>query len=301
MGKERKKSATINCLFMLAIADTLVLLMYGFILIPIGLRKYLIGWWSGHNYNHITLTYFTEVSRIFNQVSAFITMLVTFQRYVSVCLPHRAKQLCSVRQVNIVTAVSYIVSILFFLPNFFIYVIERNPETNRYQQVSLPLAYSTSFQILHSTLATGLITYVIPVSTLSFMSVQILRTMREQSKVVQQSSERNQAHKDLTKSSIAIVALFILCQSFYLVYRVLMWVYDPYFKYSRCGGSLQFFAFTPFVTMVINSASNFLIYVILAKGFRKKVMLLFAAKNKVVPINIRLGDTKASVPADTVN
>ncbi|ELU08999.1 hypothetical protein CAPTEDRAFT_214449 [Capitella teleta] len=129
MGREKKKSTTINCLFMLAISDSLVLFTHGCMIIPLGIRKYFFGWWNGHN-NYIALTYGVELARTFNQVSAFITMLVTFQRYVSDCLPHRAKQLCSVRLVNIITAVSYIVSILFFLPNFFLYVIVEDSVTH---------------------------------------------------------------------------------------------------------------------------------------------------------------------------
>ncbi|ELU06705.1 hypothetical protein CAPTEDRAFT_209658 [Capitella teleta] len=283
MGRERKKSATINCLFMLAIADSLVLITYGFMLIPVGIRKYFFGWWNGHNYNHIALRYGSELTRTFNQVSAFITMLVTFQRYVSVCLPHRAKQLCSVRLVNILTAVSYVVSILFFLPNFFLYAILVDSITNRYRFISQPLVHSSAFQILYATVATGLVTYVIPVSSLSFMSIQILRTLKTQSKMMQKSDDRTQARKDLTLSSVAIVALFLICQSFVLIKSVLMWLYDPYSDSSRCEGELQYFSFVPYITMIANSSANFAIYVILAKGFRKKVTRLLKGRNQVAP------------------
>ncbi|ELT91199.1 hypothetical protein CAPTEDRAFT_207729 [Capitella teleta] len=218
MGRERKKSATINCLFMLAIADSLVLITYGFMLIPVGIRKYFFGWWNGHNYNHIALRYGSELTRTFSQVSAFITMLVTFQRY-----------------------------------------------------------------ILYATVATGLVTYVIPVSSLSFMSIQILRTLKTQSKVMQKSDDRTQARKDLTLSSVAIVALFLICQSFVLIKSVLMWLYDPYSDSSRCEGELQYFSFVPYITMIANSSANFAIYVILAKGFRKKVTRLLKGRNQVAP------------------
>ncbi|ELT96094.1 hypothetical protein CAPTEDRAFT_195618 [Capitella teleta] len=234
MGRERKKSATINCLFMLAIADSFVLLTYGFIVIPMGLRKLAYGLWSGHNYEFTSFIYAVEVARIFNQVSAFIIMLVTFQRYVSVCLPHRAKQLCSVRLVNILTGISYIASILFFLPNFFTYVLVKNSVTHRYYAESQPLVLSSTFQILYATLATGLVTYVIPVSTLSFMSIQILGSITAQNKTMRQTVHRNQVRKDLTLSSIAIVVIFTICQSFMFIRRVLMWVYDPYSRFVRC-------------------------------------------------------------------
>ncbi|ELT90632.1 hypothetical protein CAPTEDRAFT_192020 [Capitella teleta] len=295
MGKERKKSATINCLFMLAIADTLVLLTYGFILVPLGIRKYFYGWWNGHNYNHVTIIYVVEAARIFSQVSAFITMLVTFQRYVSVCQPHRAKQLCSVRLVNQLTVVSYVVSIIFFLPNFFTYYLEMNNDTHRYLTVSKPLVLSPAFKILYSSIASVIVTYIIPIASLSFMSIQILRAMSAQSKVMQQSHERSQARKDLTLSSVAIVGLFIICQSFNSANRVLMWVYEPYAANARCGGVLQYIFMVPYLSMIMNSAANFGIYVVLAKGFRKKVIRLFVGQNRVAPQDSTemIGDTVA--------
>ncbi|ELU15179.1 hypothetical protein CAPTEDRAFT_211743 [Capitella teleta] len=299
MGRERKKSATINCLFMLAIADSFVLLTYGYMLIPMGLRKLAFGWWSGHNYNHISFVYVIEVARIFNQVSAFITMLVTFQRYVSVCLPTRVKQLCSVRLVNMLTAISYVASTLFFLPNFFAYVLVKDKDSHRYESVSQPLALSSAFQILYGTVATGLVTYVIPISGLSFMSIRIIRAMRVQSHAIQPAGALNRTSRDLILSSIAIVALFTICQCFMLITRVLMWIYDPYFKYARCGGELQYFDFVPYITMVINSAANFAIYMILAKGFRKKFVGLFVADNQVAPnmSPCAIGETRSRLPA----
>ncbi|ELU10121.1 hypothetical protein CAPTEDRAFT_187286 [Capitella teleta] len=290
MGRERNTSATVNCLFMLAITDTLVLLSNGIAIIPLGLRKLVFGWWNGHNYNNVALLYGIEISRIFNQISAFITMLVTFQRYVSVCYPNRAKQVCSVRLSNIVVAISYLASVLFFLPNFFLYVLVKD-SSNRYRGKTLPLALNKTFQVLYSGAATAIVTYIIPVSTLIFMSIQILRAMHAKSQAAQLS--REQARKDLTLSSVAIVALFVVCQSFSSANRVLMWVYDPYFVAARCGGDLQYFFFVPQVAMVTNSAANFAIYVVLAKGFRKKVKRLFSRQSRVAhdDSNGRIGDT----------
>jgi N-acetylmuramic acid 6-phosphate (MurNAc-6-P) etherase len=51
---------------------------------------------------------------------------------------------------------------------------------------------------------------------------------------------------------------------------------------GRCLGALEYYAFVPNVAMAINSAANFGIYVIFAKGFRKKIMKLIK-KNKVEP------------------
>ncbi|ELT97331.1 hypothetical protein CAPTEDRAFT_204847 [Capitella teleta] len=282
MSKERKKSSTINSLFMLAIADSCVLISYSY-LIPVGIRKYVGGWFSGHNFNHIAFVYVKEAARVFNQVSAFITMLVTFQRYVSVCLPHRAKQLCSVSLVNKLTAASFLFSAIFYLPQFLYYTLEKN-EFGRYYSVSRSFVANQVFQVIYSAILTLLISYVIPVSTLIFMCIRILRVMHQQGKLFQQSDERSRTRRDLTISSIAIVILFVVCQSFTYATRVLMWIYNPFYKYSRCGGVLQTYSFVPHIALMFNSAANFVIYICFAKAFRKKLFGIFCKSSKVAPM-----------------
>ncbi|ELT93634.1 hypothetical protein CAPTEDRAFT_191772 [Capitella teleta] len=281
MGRERKKSSTINCLFMLAIADSFVLLNYGGILIPNGIYAMVLERRNPErmNFFRFTWTYFVSAARIFNQVSVFITMLVTFQRYVSVCLPHQAKRLCSVKLVNILVAISYVVAILYFLPNFFFYRLVKNSSDVLTPQVHT-VTLSRLYQILYSTIGFCLMTYVAPVGALGFMSIHIIRDMRRSTA---QSSQGESARKDLNRSSIAIVALCAVCQSVSTANRVLMWIFgEDFFRVVSCGGRLYFFLLVPHVLIVINSASNFIIYVTLAKGFRKKVQRLFS-KNRVVP------------------
>jgi hypothetical protein len=51
---------------------------------------------------------------------------------------------------------------------------------------------------------------------------------------------------------------------------------------ASCLGPLEYYALVPNVMATFNSAANFLIYVIFAKGFRKKVGKLIA-RNKIEP------------------
>ncbi|ELT99861.1 hypothetical protein CAPTEDRAFT_210848 [Capitella teleta] len=283
MARERKKSSIINCLFMLAIADSFVLLNYFVVLIPNGIIKYALNWDKGINYSIFVWTYFVETARIFNQVSVFLTMLVTFQRYVSVCLPHQAKRLCSVKLVNILVALSYLVAILYFFPNFFLFTMVKDT-SGRFTPRIHPVVKSPLYQILYSTIGFSLLTYVIPGTALGFMSIQIIRAMRSQGTMMQPSLGASSVRKDLTLSSIAIVIICLACQSFSIANKALIWVYgDRFATATRCGGQLHYFYLIPHVTMVINSACNFIIFVVLAKGFRKKVQRLLVAEKRVTP------------------
>jgi hypothetical protein len=61
-----------------------------------------------------------------------------------------------------------------------------------------------------------------------------------------------------------------------------MWIYDPFLKYALCGGELFYFSAVPHLAVMFNSAVNFAIYVLCAKGFRAKVAALFRRKNRGV-------------------
>ncbi|ELU09345.1 hypothetical protein CAPTEDRAFT_195769, partial [Capitella teleta] len=225
LGKERKKSSTIQALCLLAVADSMLLLSY-LSLVAFGIRGMTNGYYEALPFAAFASVYMYELARIFNQVSTFLTVILMWQRYVAVCLPHKAKQLCTVRMVNTTSACSSVAACVFYLPNFFLYSTKFSSDRFFYP-VSRPLVLNTYFQTIYSVILTYLVSYIVPVASLTCMSVAILRSLKSHSNSATSSNSQN-ARKDLTKSSIAIVIIFVLCQSFQPIRRVLMWVYDPY-------------------------------------------------------------------------
>ncbi|ELT94710.1 hypothetical protein CAPTEDRAFT_209371 [Capitella teleta] len=175
------------------ITDTFVLLNYGVILIPNGIYKMISGWDSGFNLYLVTFTYLTEAARIFNQ------------RYIGVCLPHHAKKFCTVKLVNITVAISYVLAFIYFVSNFYIYQVDTN--THRFILRIQSVAQDPMYQILYSIVGFSLMTYIIPVTTLGFMSIQIIQSMKRVSNSIQASQSASSVRKDLTNSSIAIVVV----------------------------------------------------------------------------------------------
>ncbi|ELT98169.1 hypothetical protein CAPTEDRAFT_208274 [Capitella teleta] len=283
MAPERKKSSTVQALCLLAMADSLLLVVYAGTIPAMGFRKFVFGWMSGYNEDIISSVYLFELARIFNQVSAFITMILTWQRYVAVCIPHKSKQLCTPQMVNRLALASYAISIAFYFPNFFLYTLKKN-DRGLFFPVSTSLVKSSAFQTIYSIILSYLMSYIIPVGSLVYMSIKILSNLDPKSSVAKSDRAQN-VRKDLTKSSIAIVVLFVLCQSFSPIRRILMWIYDPYLKHALCGGDLVYFSGVPHLALMLNSAANFLIYIVFAKGFRKKMAALFTRNKAVAPLD----------------
>ncbi|ELU00720.1 hypothetical protein CAPTEDRAFT_202118 [Capitella teleta] len=277
LRKERKKSSTIQALCLLAVADTGLLLSY----FPFPMmeatwarKTYLVGMIAG--------VYTFEAARICNQVSALLTMILMWQRYVAVCLPHKAKQLCTVRIVNQIAACSGVAALAFYLPNLFLYSIKTSDDGG-YYPVSHPLVKNAYFQMIYSVILTYLVSYIIPVVSLLYMSVAILRSFKSHSNTIASSVSSQHARKDLTKSSIAIVVIYVICQSFQPIRRILMWVYDPYMVSIDCGGELFHFSYVPHLALMLNSSANFGIYILFTRGFRRKLFTFLIRKNAVGP------------------
>ncbi|ELU02381.1 hypothetical protein CAPTEDRAFT_205933 [Capitella teleta] len=280
LGKQRKKSSTIQALCLLAVADSFVLVAC--LPVPVaGVLGMIYGLKGSHSVGVLASVYTFEVARIFNQVSTLLTVILMWQRYVAVCLPHKAKRLCTVRMVNIASGCSSMAACAFYLPNFFLYSLKTSSNGGLYP-VSHSLVHNAYFQTFHSLVLTYLVSYIIPVTSLLYMSVGILKSLKSNSNSATAASSQN-ARKDLTKSSIAIVIIFIICQSLQPTKRVLMWVYDPFTRNVACGGELQYFAFMPHIALMLNSSANFSVYILFARGFRRKLMAILTNRNAVAP------------------
>jgi hypothetical protein len=133
----------------------------------------------------------TDVALVFNQVSAFLTMLVAFQRYVSVCLPHRAKRLCTVRVVNTVTIISYVTAFLLYLPNFLTRRVIIG-EDGRFTVTEAQVMRTSAYQIGYMSVTISLLAYFLPLGSLGFMSIKTLLNLNSASTVAQ-SQERPDA------------------------------------------------------------------------------------------------------------
>uniref|UniRef100_X2A7W7 G-protein coupled receptors family 1 profile domain-containing protein n=1 Tax=Capitella teleta TaxID=283909 RepID=X2A7W7_CAPTE len=266
MKQERKKSSTVLALMYLAASDFMVVLVYGGVnwsspfasftsnkKLPLQVKMY-------------SAAYFIPLGQVFNFISVSITVIVIWQRYVSVCIPLKVKTYVSNRKVHIQVLTVSISAVLFYLPTLFIYEIRPKSLTRRH------FAENESFSIFYEIVLTYTLSYFMPITALIFMAVGLIRTLKKlkfHSKEAQNRSET--AKHEMTMSLVVIVIVFIVCQSFAPVRRVLQWLYDPYSTAQMCGQELFYFAPFEILSVLFNSSANFFIFVLCARGFRKKV------------------------------
>jgi len=127
LWRDRSKSATPFLLVSLGVADTLFLTtVFALRVIPsIDTFAWPLPWL--HPAVPYLGKYVYPTAIVAETGTIYLTILVTMNRYVSVCWPYRAAELCSLRAARIHVAAVALFSVVFNLPRYFEYKIVRVP------------------------------------------------------------------------------------------------------------------------------------------------------------------------------
>jgi hypothetical protein len=279
MFGDRAKSSTILVLFYLALTDLFVLLVYGFLVIPVPILQALHMDLLSSQIFVIQRTYVSHIGMTTNQISVLLTMIVAWQRYVSVCHPHKAKFHGRTSLIHRQMIGAVVFSVVFYLPGFFQSDLQRAPD-GKIRAPRAPFADNAIYQTLYSIVLYYLVSYIIPMVAVTFMTFRLIQALRKAKvRVEAMQGSSNKPREELTRTLVIVIVVFMLCQSIGPVQRILMWVYGPQYYSNvavKCGGPLFFFGPFVLLSLLMNSAANFAIYILCAKRFRAKVgKLLF--------------------------
>ena len=87
------------------------------------------------------------------------------------------------------------------------------------------------------------------------------------------SGGSQQTLDNITPAFVCVVVVFIVCQVFNPIRRLLMFLVPP--GQQKCWSFFSLFSPFSGTAVLVNSAGNFFIFVLVAKGFRRQVMMWF--------------------------
>lgn len=266
--KASNRTSTMYLISNLAIVDGLVTLIFSPAILPA----------TFHSLGNIYITYVSNLAFTLNQISIFFIALLVWQRYISMCKPHSAQKWTKISTLRIMAISAVALSIVAYFPGFFKFTLTKLPN-GEYKAISTPLGSNMLFYYLHTVVVINLISYLLPMIVIAFATIRLMQSLRQQST----SMSSQQAKRQLTLSVVVIVMLFTFLQVFRPIRYILIWVYHPYTEAVGCQGPLMHYGqITPFAT-ILNSSVNFIIYVLCAKGFRKKVFDIICRSSSVEP------------------
>ena len=154
--------------------------------------------------------------------TTWVTVLVTVQRYVAVCHPYQVKRYATLRLAKFQLTAVLLFSCLFNLPRFLengVTIIDDGNSTHP-ETVRLPMAESDMYQYVYLAGTYYLVIYVLPLVILVVLTYQLIRALRIAKRKREEMTSKGRINIDLTFSLVVVVAIFLVCQLFNPVRRM---------------------------------------------------------------------------------
>lgn len=204
--------------------------------------------------------------------TVWLTVLVTFNRFKSVCKPVGVMTGYTFHVKRFQVIVVVIFSVIYNLPRLFEHhVIQHMNQPIRSGNNSNKTAAFNStknkilgddniYQIIYPTM------YIFPLGSLAYLNVKLIWALNEMKSRKKLLTGRAVKEDHITKCIIALVCVFIVCQTPALVNQIFWAVLSM--EERQCGYFHFYFTKVSDVLVVFNSAVNFAIYCLFSRSFR---------------------------------
>ncbi|KAK6181457.1 hypothetical protein SNE40_009302 [Patella caerulea] len=228
---------------------------------------------------------------IFNMsvcVTAWLTVSVAVERYISVCYPTQAKQLCTIPRARLVCIAVFVIMILLSLPSALRYkpMVSFDSTHNVSCHVIglTELGANNAFMVPYQWIQNSLRS-IIPLIVLIYLNVRIINELRKERVKGKKLSSRNK----ITLMLIIIIVVFVVC----ITPDAIMSTFFG-FGYVDESNLVKGIREITDSLLAVNSAFNFLLYCSLSTAFRNTLLTLFCGcknewHNRIMKRSIRNG------------
>ena len=214
------------------------------------------------------------------------TVLIALTRFIAICIPYRATQLCNLQLVKKAVLCLCILSVVYNLPRFFDTSIFHVVDKDKYHFYRTSLGKSNLYQLLYLDIAYYIFSFVLPLLILAVLNTKLTiayRHVQKRRRHLRGRTENNPGHKssqhsdpNITLVMIIVVLVFMLCNLPARVVQIVLRYRDqecmtPEFVIKEVSNVLE----------VLNSSVNFIIYCVFRKQFRETLWRVLRCKPAV--------------------
>ena len=237
----------------------------------------LLQWTDNDEDNRIITNFYPYAHYIFNMsvcVTAWLTISVACERYIAVCIPTKAKEMCTIARARFVSTFVFLFMVVLSIPYALRYksVEAHAPGSNDTCYVVQPGILGMNEFMVPYTWVQNMLRSVIPFFILIFLSSSIIHALRKQRVKGKKLSSRNR----ITLMLVAVVIFFVVC----IMPDALLSLFFGFGYIDENNFNRAIREITDSL-LAINSAFNFVLYCTMSKIFRQTFRKLFC-KNKTI-------------------
>ena len=269
-------SSSCNILFMVrAVSDTLMNIV---IFLDIALPIFIFYFTTGYNYYNDFIyahmdKYMWPFARVANQVTKWITSLLTIHRYAVLHFPFSTKthKLTSFKSTRWQVSGLIILSILFHISSFFYFDIEVINDGNKaYANIQFSSLYvNDMYNITSFSIGAVLTVSILLLCIILTYKIIKLLMKAQTARANMVRGAPNNKEKEITVALIIVVSIFIICEIVINIHNFVIMV-DPH-RPNWCGTILYYIADIVMVAAVLNSSVNVFVYGACSSQFRNEL------------------------------
>lgn len=283
LWKHKTETATIFLLQVLAVCDSILLIISFFIYTLVNLPKSEEVLKSLSNAAKEIQDYIWPLALIAHTVTIYITVLVTLNRYYAISIPMQGKPIKSFAFMNntkLQLILVLIFAVVYNIPRFFEHhqIGEKtvnstkngvNKSESNFTVEAVHLGDSKLYQIIYSNILYFPVMYIVPLVSLFYLNVKLIKGLKALKRRKEALTGHRQKDDNITIVIIVIVFVFILCQTPALANQILWAVTVDNPELRKCGHFHFYYTLISDALVVLNSSTNFLVYCLFGKTFRK--------------------------------
>ena len=287
LQRDKNKTGMTILLQGLAVSDSL-LLIYTFLYSTLrtAILHHNVSDWE-HFISDCIVAYVLPFGWIAQTTSIWIVCLVTIDRYIAICHPFIAERHCTLRRCRQLLILVWTLSLAFNIPRFFYYhqmAFGDDQEVTSRIFVAHTDVTHDAWEIYHTVYHLGLtitFLFIIPLPILVILNVLLIREIssaRRRQEMMQQRHNTRSTTDNIktTLNLVVVISVFILCETPDFIASVLKisWInkhMDP--------KAMKYFMGVKELLLVINAATNFLIYCVFYAKFRRLLRGLCCERN----------------------